>query len=158
MCRLMSFDDDNAIKPCTEKQYSFLQRAMSIALKSNCKNHKHGCVIVKDNEIISEGYNYRHYHMCHKMSIHAEVAALSKLKHNKKLLSSCDLYVVRVGVDSMGNPLKYSKPCPDCERAILKSGIKKVYYSTNLEFEAIMMERYSCSGGISVSSSSSSDS
>jgi deoxycytidylate deaminase len=148
MVRFVVFEDENTIKTSSEKQYSFFKRAMNVALKSQCINHRHGCVIVKDDEIISEGYNHRQYHLYHKMSVHAEVDALSKLKHNKKIMSTCDLYVVRIGGDSMGNPLKYSRPCKDCEKAIKKSGIKRVYYSTNLEFEEIMEREgsdHSCS-------------
>lgn len=138
---LYTFHDENTIRACSDKQHSFLKRAMNLALKSPCHQQRHGCVIVRDNEIISEGYNHTHTHMYHKFSIHAEVDAISKLKHNRRLMASCDLYVVRVGRDSMGNPLKYSKPCPDCIKAIQKCGIKRVYYSSNIEFEQIMMER-----------------
>jgi len=137
-----TFQDENTIRTCSDKQYSFLKRAMNLALKSTCHNQRHGCVIVKDNEIISEGFNHIQVHLCHKFSIHAEVDAISKMKRNKKFMSTCDLYVVRVGKESMGNPLKYSKPCPDCIRAIEKCGIRRVYYSSNIEFENIMMDRY----------------
>lgn len=142
-CNLIySFEDNNVIRTCNDKQYSFLKRAMNLALKSTCQNQRHGCVIVKDNEIVSEGYNHTHTHLYHKFSIHAEVDAISKMKHNKKYMSQCDLYVVRIGTDNMGNPLKYSKPCKDCIKAIEKSGIRKVYYSSNIEFEQMMVERF----------------
>jgi deoxycytidylate deaminase len=42
----------------------------------------------------------------------------------------------------MGNPLKYSKPCNGCIKAIEKSGIRRVYYSSNIEFEKMMIERF----------------
>lgn len=140
---LHHFEDENVIKTCSDKQYGYLKRAMNLALKSTCFSQRHGCVIVKDDEIISEGYNHTSVHLYHKYSIHAEVDAISKLKRNKKFMSNCDLYVVRVGRDSMGNPMKYSKPCEDCIKAIQKSGIRKVYYSSNLEFEQIVMEKES---------------
>ena len=121
-------------KVCDTKQEYFLNRAASIAVRS-CMGHRHGCIIVnKSGEIVSEGYNYLFTHMCHKFSIHAEVCCLSKMKRNKKILSECEMYVVRIGTDNMGRPLKYSKPCPDCTKAIIKSGIKKIYYSTNDDF------------------------
>jgi hypothetical protein len=55
-------------------------------------------------------------------------------RYKKKMLSDCDMYVVRIGTENMGNPLKYSRPCPDCSEAIIKAGIKKIYYSTSDEF------------------------
>jgi deoxycytidylate deaminase len=139
---IYSFEDDNAIRTCNEKQYSFLKRAMNLALKSSCPHQRHGCVIVKDNEIVSEGYNHKQTHLYHKFSVHAEVDAISKMKHNRKYMSQCDLYVVRIGTDNMGNPLKYSKPCNGCIKAIEKSGIRRVYYSSNIEFEKMMIERF----------------
>lgn len=139
--KIHQFDDENSVKSCNDKQYYFLKRAINLALKSTCQTHRHGCVIVKDDEILSEGYNHTQLHLYHKFSIHAEVDAISKLKHNKKLLSACDLYVVRIGTDSMGNPLKYSKPCPACIKAIHKAGIRRVYYSSNLEFERLLVEK-----------------
>lgn len=136
------FDDPNAMKACNERQSVFMNRAFNLARKSHCFTHRHGCVIVKDDEIVSEGFNHTDVHLYHKLSIHAEVDAISKLKKNRKYLSQCDLYVVRIGRDSMGNPLKYSKPCPDCIKAIQKSGIRRVYYSSNNEFEKVMLKRY----------------
>lgn len=124
----------NDARPRTEMQQFFFHQAMTIAHRSPCLLHKHGAVIVRDNEIISKGFNHKHIHLYHKMSVHAEVDALCKLPHNKKFLSQCDMYVVRIGNDNMGCPLKYSKPCPDCAKAINKAGIRRVYYSTSHEF------------------------
>lgn len=121
---------------CRVKHQSFLDRAALVATRSSVKTHRHGCVIVnKDGDIISEGYNYYTTHMEHKWTIHAEVDALMKVKKIKKqILAECTLYVVRIGTDFMGNPLKYSQPCTDCAKAICKSGIKKIFFSTDDEF------------------------
>lgn len=128
------FEDENIPRDCDSQQEYFLKRAAVVATRSTML-HRHGCVIVnKLGEVVSEGYNHTYMHMCHKYSMHAEIACLKKLKHNKKLLGDCELYVVRIGTDGMGNPLKYSRPCPDCTKAIVKSGIKRVYYSTSEEF------------------------
>lgn len=106
-----------------------LKRAAASALRSPLRNHRHGCIIVRNGEIVSEGYNHNFVHMFHLHSVHAEVDALSKLPRNKKFMSQCDMYVVRIGTDNMGNPLKLSKPCNSCTQAILKAGIRRVYYS-----------------------------
>lgn len=131
-----TFNDDNAVRDINEKHDYFLKKAMNIAFKSTCPNQKHGCVIVKDGDIISEGYNHQKIHMYHKCSVHAEVDALFKCQ--KKPLTDCDMYVVRLGPSSLGFPLKYSRPCPDCTKAIQKAKLRRVFYSTNFEFE----ERY----------------
>lgn len=138
MCPTNNMLPDNA-RPCKNKQNFFFNKAMIVAQNSPCLMHRHGAVIVKDNEIVSEGFNHKRWHLYHKSSVHAEVDALTKMKHNKKLLSQCDMYVVRIGGDVMGRPLKYSKPCPDCMKAITKSGLRRVYYSTNHQFEECLM-------------------
>lgn len=140
------------LKTCSAKQTLFLERAMQLALKSTCRHHRHGCVIVKDNEIVAEGYNHHVMHFQHKMSIHAEVDALSKLKYNRKIFPECEMYVVRIGTDRMGNPLKYSRPCCDCSRAIEKAGVRRVYYSSNEEFEQMQQNVYDTSSSLSYSS------
>lgn len=142
-------------RPCNEMQTFFFRKAMTVAQNSTCFMHRHGAIIVKEGEILSEGFNHKRVHLYHKSSVHAEVDALSKMKHNKKLLSQCDMYVVRIGKDSMGQPLKYSKPCPDCTKAILKSGVRRVYYSTSHEFQNVL-ESQSVSSVSSVGSANSS--
>jgi deoxycytidylate deaminase len=110
-----------------------MEHAVKMAKKSTME-HKHGAVIVHNNEIIATGFNYRKYYMCHGFSIHAEVDALTKLKGRKNILSEAELYVARIGKFNPACPssfcLKYSKPCRECSKAILKHGIRKVYYST----------------------------
>lgn len=148
------FHDDNVIKSCNEKQAMFLDRALQLARKSTCHSQRHGCVIVRGDDIVAEGYNHTDVHLYHKFSIHAEVDALSKVKRDRKYLSKCDLYVVRIGTDRMGNPLKYSKPCHDCSKAIQKSGIRNIYYSSNTEYENAMYCYSSSSSTTSTSASS----
>ena len=113
---------------------NFIEYAVSVAKKSTMVQ-KHGCVIVLKNKIISVGFNYSII-PC-KFSIHAEQDAINKAK--KKIspteLKKCKLYVVRIGQDSMENPLKYSKPCPNCSLSIHNVGIKSVFYSTNFEID-----------------------
>jgi deoxycytidylate deaminase len=123
-------------KTCNEKQELFLKRAANIAARSPVRCHRHGCIIVnKDNEVVAEGYNHHAIQFEHKFTVHAEIDALMKMKKNKRIISECAMYVVRIGTDHMGKPLKYSRPCADCTRAILKSGIKRVYFSTDHEFQ-----------------------
>lgn len=143
-------------RQCKFKQEFFFRKAMTVAQNSPCLMHRHGAVIVKDNEIVSEGFNHKKWHLYHKASVHAEIDALTKMKHNKKLLSQCDMYVVRIGGDCMGRPLKYSKPCQDCMKAISKSGLRRVYYSTSHQYEEFLM--YQTANGCSSPSASTSGS
>ena len=72
-----------------------------------------------------------------KYSTHAEISAINKVK-NKKQLSECEMYIVRIGPDKLNNMLKYSKPCINCQNYINKYNIKKIYYSTNYEYDSIV--------------------
>lgn len=74
-----------------------------------------GAVVVKNNKIISKGFNKREKN---KLTInHAEIVAITKA--NKRLKSyflyDCDLYVTL-------------KPCEMCEKVINNSRIRNVYY------------------------------
>jgi deoxycytidylate deaminase len=142
------------VKTCKNNQEFFLRYAANIATYSNVLHNRHGCVIVQNGEIIAEGYNHYVKHFEHAFSMHAEVHAISKLK--KKILNNeCELYVVRIGTSGMGHPLKYSKPCENCTNAIVKSGIRKIYYSTNDDFEDKHKQIYKKSSGSQYSSVSS---
>lgn len=100
-------------------------RAVMLAGKS-CMGHKHGCVILKGNTIIGEGYNRWTEHMEHSFSLHSEVVAISSVKNKSKgYLNDSVMIVVRIGHEG----LKLSKPCVGCRKAIEKVGIGKIFYS-----------------------------
>lgn len=109
-------------------------RAINEAKKS-VMNHRHGCVIVKDGEVIATGYNRMMDFMSHTLlSIHAECDAIRKVKNRgKKYLEQCSLVVVRIGhPDQRNRPtLKNSKPCEACTKEIHKWGITRVFYSSS---------------------------
>jgi len=125
--------DLSDIKDISQRKY-YVEKAADTAMKSDCKHHKHGAVIVnrKTGDIVSTGYNHYTEYMMHSFTCHAEMDALAKIKKlTKKIFADLDLYVVRIGKESNNFPLKYSKPCISCTKAILKYGIKKVYFSTD---------------------------
>lgn len=108
------------------------ERAVTLAKKSNLVQ-KHAAIIVKNNEIIAEGVNHYAPFLMHMHSVHAEVDALCKVKNkSKKFLEECTMVVVRIGSPNNGFPFKMSKPCKSCSDAILKSGIRKVFYSVDI--------------------------
>ena len=98
----------------------FLKRAIDLAHKGKYltkPNPMVGCVIVKDNEVIAEGYHMKYG------SKHAEINALEDLNNNNNIseaeLRQLTLYCTLEPCCHHGK----TGPCTD---AIIKSGIKKV--------------------------------
>lgn len=97
------------------KYVSFMDDAIKQAEKAFLEGEVPvGCVVVKDNEIISLAHN-----LCETNSNathHAEVLAINKAieKLGEKYLNECSLYVTL-------------EPCPMCAGAIINSRIKRVY-------------------------------
>lgn len=133
--------DDMRPRQGTERQRRFIEKAKQQANKSSM-THRHGCVLVSGDEIISTGYNQYFTKNCHRYSLHSEDDAISKVKKKLRgILPTCELYVVRIAPNSRDKCLKYSRPCADCACLIKKVGIPKVYYSTNYEYEARFCEQ-----------------
>ena len=76
-----------------------------------------GCVIVKDNKVISRGHNKRESKK--DVTCHAEIEAIRKAckKLNDWQLIDCELYVT-------------IEPCLMCAGAIAQSRIKTIYYGS----------------------------
>ena len=98
----------------------FLKRAIDLARQGKYltkPNPMVGCVIVKDNEVIAEGYHMKYG------SNHAEINALEDLNNNNNIseaeLRQLTLYCTLEPCCHHGK----TGPCTD---AIIKSGIKKV--------------------------------
>ena len=98
----------------------FLKRAIDLARKGKYltkPNPMVGCVIVKDNEVIAEGYHMKYG------SNHAEINALEDLNKNNNISQAefrqLTLYCTLEPCCHHGK----TGPCTD---AIIKSGIKKV--------------------------------
>jgi deoxycytidylate deaminase len=116
------------------------ERACQIAKKSGM-NHRHGAVVLFNGDIISEGYNRECSEFKEQYSVHAEVDALLKIRRlGKHILSRCDLVVVRIGPESLDHAMKFSMPCAKCGAFIERMGIRKVYYSTNEEFDTMIQQ------------------
>lgn len=113
-------------------------RACQVAKKSGM-NHRHGAVVIHNGKIISEGYNRECQEFKEQFSVHAEVDALLKIrKLGRHVLSQCDLIVVRIAPSSMEHAMKLSMPCCKCRPFIERLGIRRVYYSTNDEFDEVL--------------------
>lgn len=93
---------------------------------------RHGAVIVKSGNVLGVGVNVDKNHpsimspehIKPHCSVHAEVAAMKRVKGD---LRGATIYVARVS--KAGLPA-LSRPCFACARAIDAAGIKKVVWST----------------------------
>ena len=101
------------------------EKYMNIALIEANKAYKKnevpiGCVIVKNNKIISKAYNKKE--KTNVVTKHAEIIAIEKACKKLKTwhLNDCILYTT-------------VEPCLMCTGAIIQSRIKKVVYATENE-------------------------
>ncbi len=95
----------------------FMKRAIELSIKSaNSGTGPFGAVIVKDNKIISQGFNT--VTSSNDPTSHAEISAIRKActDLNNFSLEGCDLYTT-------------CEPCPMCLSAIYWARIDKVYYA-----------------------------
>ena len=130
-----------------DKNNYYLDIAESALERSTCLRRKWGAVIVKDDEIISTGYNGaprgrknctdigkcireelniprgERYELCR--SVHAEQNAI--ISAARKDMIGATLY--EVGVDAKtGEYVQNSMPCAMCKRFIINSGITKMIF------------------------------
>ena len=95
----------------------FMKRAIELSIKSvNSGTGPFGALIVKDNKVISEGFNK--VTLTKDPTSHAEIVAIRnacKMLNNFSL-EDCDLYTT-------------CEPCPMCLSAIYWARIKKIYYA-----------------------------
>ena len=104
---------------------TFLDLAKIIGDNSKCCRAKVGAILVKDNRIISTGYNGKpsgwNDEACSdeckgcKETIHAEVNAIIFAAKNGMSTKDCVLYVTH-------------SPCQSCCLAIIQAGIKVVFF------------------------------
>ena len=95
----------------------FMKRAIELSIKSvNTGTGPFGAVIVKDDRIISEGYNT--VTMTNDPTAHAEITAIriACKNLNNFSLEGCDLYTT-------------CEPCPMCLSAIYWARINKIFYA-----------------------------
>ena len=112
-----------------EEKNKFMLRAIELSIKSaETIGGPFGCVIVKDNKIISEGSNK--VTSTNDPTAHGEIVAIREacLKLNAFNLSGCELYST-------------CEPCPMCLSAIYWSHIDKIFYANtrddakNIDFD-----------------------
>jgi guanine deaminase len=112
-----------------EEKNKFMLKAIELSIKSaETIGGPFGCVIVKENKIISEGSNK--VTSTNDPTAHGEIVAIREacLKLNTFNLSGCELY-------------SSCEPCPMCLSAIYWSHIDKIFYANtrndakNIDFD-----------------------
>ena len=114
---------------------SYIEMASVWARNSYCKRRQVGAILVKDNMIISDGYNGTpsgFENICEDENgvtrpyvLHAEANAITKVAKSGNSSLGATLYVT-------------AAPCLECSKLIIQAGIIRVVYS----------ELYRCSDGI----------
>lgn len=104
---------------------AYLSMAAEWAKLSHCKRKQVGSLIVKDNMIISDGYNGTpsgYTNSCeddqgetHWYVLHAEANAILKVARSTQSAEGATLYITL-------------SPCKECSKLIIQSGIKRVVY------------------------------
>lgn len=127
---------------------SYMEIAKIISKRSNCVGAQVGAIIVKDDRILSTGYNGtpkgypncgdiwqntphpEHYEWSKIYEIHAEQNAIIWAARKGISIEGADIYTTM-------------RPCAQCSKMIIASGIKRIYfgmdyskeYHLNLELE-----------------------
>jgi len=104
----------------------YMQRCIKLAKKGKPKafpNPLVGCVIVKDNKIISEGYHKKFG------SKHAEIEAIDKIK-NKEILEGSEIYINL-------EPCSHKGKTPACVDEIRKYKFKRIIIGSKDPFHKV---------------------
>lgn len=103
----------------------YLRMATIWSENSYCRRRKVGALIVRDNMIISDGYNGTPSgfpNVCEENDVtfpyvlHAEANAITKVARSNNSSDGATLYVT-------------ASPCMECSKLIIQAGIKRVVFS-----------------------------
>ena len=146
----------------TSKQNYYLDIADSVLERSTCLRRKYGAIIVRNDEIISTGYNGaprgrrncsdlgrctretlripsgERYELCR--SVHAEANAI--ISASRRDMIGASIYLV--GRDARtGELLHDATSCAMCRRQIINAGLEKVVIRrTETEFEVVPVQQW----------------
>ena len=110
----------------------YIRMAKIWAENSYCKRRQVGALLVKNNTIISDGYNGTpagFKNVCededgHTLPyvLHAEANAITKIARSNNSSDGATMYVT-------------ASPCIECAKLIIQAGIKRVVYSEHYRLE-----------------------
>ena len=130
--------------PRISKENYYLDIAETVLERATCLRRVYGAIIVKNDEIISTGYNGaprgrancvdlgycsreamqvprgERYELCR--SVHAEANAITKIARSNNSSDGATMYVT-------------ASPCIECAKLIIQAGIKRVVYSEHYRLE-----------------------
>jgi dCMP deaminase len=106
--------------------HAYMDTAIRFSECSTAERLKVGCIAVKDNKIISIGYNgtpngcssgiCEYNNKTLPYVIHAEMNMISKLAKGTESSEGCTVFITH-------------SPCMECAKLMYQSGISKVYYN-----------------------------
>ena len=109
----------------TKKDYLYMRMARVWAENSYCVRRQVGALMVKDQRIISDGYNGTpsgFENVCEDENnvskpyvLHAEANAISKVARSHNSSDGATLYVT-------------ASPCIECAKLIIQAGVRRVVY------------------------------
>jgi dCMP deaminase len=133
----------------TKTEY-YLDIALAVSKKSTCLKKHYGAIIVKDDEVVSTGYNGNPRHELHCSTctkkrgngdfdeyfscpaVHAEMNAI--ISASRKEMLSADLYLAGWDVATDKEHVNAS-PCEICLRLIKNAGINRVINRSGVIYE-----------------------
>jgi dCMP deaminase len=113
-----------------------MKTAQLASVRSPCERLQVGCVLVKNNRLISMGYNGFLSGTNHKSivrdnheqaTIHAEINAVTDAAKRGVSIDGAEAYVTHY-------------PCLNCYKALASSGVKKIYYNTDYKNDPVVEE------------------
>ena len=136
----MTKDERRPRSPPPEERISwndyFMKAATLASVRSPCDRLKVGCVIVKNNRLISMGYNGFLAGTDHRSivrwgheqaTIHAEINAITDAAKRGVSIDDTIAYITHY-------------PCINCFKALASSGVKKIYYQVDYKNDPILEE------------------
>mgnify|MGYP003309341244 CR=1 FL=1 len=114
----------------------FIKTAELASVRSPCERLKVGCVLTKNNRLISMGYNgflagtnhnsiVRSGH--EQATIHAEINAITDAAKRGVSIDDAEAYITHY-------------PCLNCFKALASSGVKKIYYKNDYRNDPVISD------------------
>jgi len=143
------------------KEEYYLSIAKEVAARSTCLRRRFGAVIVRNDAIVSTGYNGpgrglpncneygclkdkykaeegKDYEKCRAGPLHAEVnSILNAARHGNSVLNAT-MYIAGFRVKS--REITEAKPCKGCQKEIINAGLEKVIIKTREGFKESRIE------------------
>jgi dCMP deaminase len=142
ICQLINTNETNVSKVRLEWDEYFMSIALLASQRSPCHRLHVGSVIVKDNRLISMGYNgyiqgaphISRVKDDHEQSIiHSEVNAIADCAKRGTSLKDAKIYITHY-------------PCSNCFRSIAACGIKEIVYLNDYKNDEIVQQLAADSG------------